>query len=59
MAARFLAAECGGNGPESGVPSWTVVIPGRFERPTCCSGGNRSIQLSYGIKKETQLADGS
>jgi hypothetical protein len=24
------------------------VRPERFELPTCCSGGNRSIQLSYG-----------
>jgi hypothetical protein len=27
---------------------WDVVRPERFELPTCCSGGNRSIQLSYG-----------
>jgi hypothetical protein len=26
----------------------TLVRPERFELPTCCSGGNRSIQLSYG-----------
>jgi hypothetical protein len=26
------------------------VRPERFELPTCCSGGNRSIQLSYGRK---------
>jgi hypothetical protein len=25
-----------------------LVRPERFELPTCCSGGNRSIQLSYG-----------
>ena len=25
-----------------------LVRPERFEHPTCCSGGNRSIQLSYG-----------
>jgi hypothetical protein len=24
------------------------VRPERFELPACCSGGNRSIQLSYG-----------
>src|SRR3984957_11054730 len=27
---------------------WEMVRPERFELPTCCSGGNRSIQLSYG-----------
>ncbi len=25
-----------------------MVRPERFELPTYCSGGNRSIQLSYG-----------
>ncbi len=25
-----------------------MVRPERFELPACCSGGNRSIQLSYG-----------
>ena len=25
-----------------------MVRPERFELPTCCSGGNRSIHLSYG-----------
>jgi hypothetical protein len=28
--------------------SENLVRPERFELPTCCSGGNRSIQLSYG-----------
>src|SRR6266478_5129434 len=27
---------------------WLMVRPERFELPTYCSGGNRSIQLSYG-----------
>ena len=26
----------------------SMVRPERFELPTYCSGGNRSIQLSYG-----------
>jgi hypothetical protein len=31
-----------------GSKSGEMVRPERFELPTCCSGGNRSIQLSYG-----------
>ena len=30
-----------------------MVRPERFELPTCCSGGNRSIQLSYGRTMHT------
>jgi hypothetical protein len=26
-----------------------MATPGRFELPTCCFGGNRSIHLSYGV----------
>lgn len=33
------------------VFGFASVSPGRFERPTFCSGGKRSIQLSYGDLK--------
>ena len=36
--------DCGSTGKEQ----TNMVRPERFELPTCCSGGNRSIQLSYG-----------
>jgi hypothetical protein len=32
------------------------VRPERFELPTCCSGGNRSIQLSYGRVASVYIA---
>ena len=32
-----------------------MVRPERFELPTCCSGGNRSIQLSYGRARVTTV----
>src|SRR6266576_2994796 len=35
-----------------------LVRPERFELPTCCSGGNRSIQLSYGRVSPVYIAHG-
>ena len=35
-----------------------MVRPERFELPTCCSGGNRSIQLSYGRTGASSLHAG-
>ena len=35
-------------GRKAGQNGRELVRPERFELPTCCSGGNRSIQLSYG-----------
>ena len=32
--------------------------PERFELPACCSGGNRSIQLSYGRTESPVYMDG-
>ena len=36
------------NKPEMNDPKGEMVRPERFELPTYCSGGNRSIHLSYG-----------
>jgi hypothetical protein len=33
-----------------------MARPGRFELPTSCSGGKRSIQLSYGRAEEERSA---
>ncbi len=51
--------------PNSSAPQWEprnylvlmMVRPERFELPTYCSGGNRSIHLSYG-RTTRQLYDG-
>jgi hypothetical protein len=34
----------------------SMATPGRFELPTCCFGGNRSIHLSYGVAEFPQNA---
>jgi hypothetical protein len=34
-----------------------MVRPERFELPTYCSGGNRSIQLSYGRVREVYIVE--
>ena len=36
-----------------------MVRPGRFERPTFCSGGKRSIQLSYGRTRFISIVEQS
>ena len=43
---------------ELAVKRKVMVRPERFELPTCCSGGNRSIQLSYGRTGASSLHAG-
>ncbi len=41
-----------------GMVRRNLVRPERFELPACCSGGNRSIQLSYGRTTNTDSLHG-
>ena len=46
---RLTASHRPNPGDKAPLAEWgDLVRPERFELPTCCSGGNRSIHLSYG-----------
>ena len=54
-AVYFFALMARSDGLLGQVLRKNMVRPERFELPTCCSGGNRSIQLSYGRTDDYSL----